>query len=267
MTDGPAAPVADTLVVRDGRSRSAGGGRRSTRPRRDRARPRRSRRAPGARRRSRAPHAPGPGPAQLRRGGVASEEEIAARVGGRPRRACPGRVDRRTRLGPEPLAGHADSQPRLPRPRGARSPGGAGAHRRPRDVGELGGARRRRHRRATTRDPPGGIIVRDAAASPPDCWSTPPSGSSSGCEPRPVGRAVRRGGARGIADCLAVGLTGIHEMGAELCALAAYRRLVERGQFPFRNYVGGGRALEADVGSLPRARARGSATTASWSAR
>ena len=40
-----------------------------------------------------------------------------------------------------------------------------------------------------------------------------------------------------IAECLAKGLTGIHEMGADLRALAAYRRLVERGRFPFRNYV------------------------------
>jgi predicted amidohydrolase YtcJ len=34
-----------------------------------------------------------------------------------------------------------------------------------------------------------------------------------------------------------MGLTGIHEMGAELYALASYRRLLERGEFPFRNYV------------------------------
>jgi predicted amidohydrolase YtcJ len=40
-----------------------------------------------------------------------------------------------------------------------------------------------------------------------------------------------------VADCLAAGLTGIHEMGAELYALASYRRLLERGQLPFRNYV------------------------------
>ena len=40
-----------------------------------------------------------------------------------------------------------------------------------------------------------------------------------------------------IADCLAVGLTGVHEMGADLDALAAYRRLDAAGAFPFRNYV------------------------------
>jgi len=40
-----------------------------------------------------------------------------------------------------------------------------------------------------------------------------------------------------IGECLAAGLTGIHEMGAELYALNSYRRLVERGHFPFRNYA------------------------------
>jgi predicted amidohydrolase YtcJ len=39
---------------------------------------------------------------------------------------------------------------------------------------------------------------------------------------------------------------GIHEMGATLPALASYRRLIERGQFPFRNYVAvAGRSPEA----------------------
>ncbi len=40
-----------------------------------------------------------------------------------------------------------------------------------------------------------------------------------------------------IAECLAAGLTGIHEMGATLFAIASYRRLIGRGQFPFRNYA------------------------------
>ena len=51
-----------------------------------------------------------------------------------------------------------------------------------------------------------------------------------------------------IAECLAVGLTGIHEMGAELYALASYRRLIERGEFPFRNYVAVAATLGLDVG-------------------
>jgi predicted amidohydrolase YtcJ len=48
-----------------------------------------------------------------------------------------------------------------------------------------------------------------------------------------------------IDECLATGLTGIHEMGAELYALASYRRLLERGEFPFRNYVAVARRSES----------------------
>src|SRR5262249_34740415 len=56
-------------------------------------------------------------------------------------------------------------------------------------------------------------------------------------EPRPTDEQFDRAVRECIADCLAAGLTGIHEMGAELYALASYRRLLERGEFPFRNYV------------------------------
>src|SRR5919108_231417 len=56
-------------------------------------------------------------------------------------------------------------------------------------------------------------------------------------EPRPTDEQFDRAVRECVADCLAAGLTGIHEMGAELYALASYRRLLERGQFPFRNYV------------------------------
>ena len=58
-----------------------------------------------------------------------------------------------------------------------------------------------------------------------------------GVEPRPTDEQFDRAVRECVADCLAAGLTGIHEMGAELYALASYRRLLERGQFPFRNYV------------------------------
>ena len=40
-----------------------------------------------------------------------------------------------------------------------------------------------------------------------------------------------------VADCLDVGLTGVHEMGADLNALAAYRRLASADAFPFRNHA------------------------------
>src|SRR4029077_11611064 len=48
-----------------------------------------------------------------------------------------------------------------------------------------------------------------------------------------------------IADCLATGLTGIHEMVVEVYALASYPCLLERGEFHFRNYVAGARGSDS----------------------
>lgn len=44
-----------------------------------------------------------------------------------------------------------------------------------------------------------------------------------------------------IADCLAVGLTGVQEMGLDASTLELYKRLIDRAEFPFRVYgaVGG----------------------------
>ena len=56
-------------------------------------------------------------------------------------------------------------------------------------------------------------------------------------EPRPGPAQLEDAVRAAIADCLAVGLTGVHEMGADLDALAAYRRLAAAGAFPFRNHV------------------------------
>ena len=40
-----------------------------------------------------------------------------------------------------------------------------------------------------------------------------------------------------IADCLAKGLTGVHEPGLDLAAVASYTRLIGRGRFPFRVFA------------------------------
>src|SRR5262249_52879920 len=56
-------------------------------------------------------------------------------------------------------------------------------------------------------------------------------------EPLPSEERFDQAVSEAIAQCLASGLTGVHEMGATLFALGAYRRLVERGKFPFRNYA------------------------------
>jgi predicted amidohydrolase YtcJ len=88
-----------------------------------------------------------------------------------------------------------------------------------------------------TADPPGGLIARDAHGEPTGLLIDTAQRLLQGVEPRPSDAQFDRAVRECIADCLAVGLTGIHEMGAELYALASYRRLAERGDFPFRNYV------------------------------
>jgi hypothetical protein len=88
-----------------------------------------------------------------------------------------------------------------------------------------------------TRDPEGGLIARDERGEPSGLLIDTAQRLLHGVEPRPTDEQFDRAVRECVADCLAVGLTGIHEMGAELYALASYRRLGERGQFPFRNYV------------------------------
>ena len=88
-----------------------------------------------------------------------------------------------------------------------------------------------------TPDPPGGIVARDALGEPTGLLVDTAQRLLQRVEPRPSDAQFDRAVRECIDHCLAMGLTGIHEMGAELYALAAYRRLLERGHFPFRNYV------------------------------
>jgi predicted amidohydrolase YtcJ len=88
-----------------------------------------------------------------------------------------------------------------------------------------------------TPDPPGGLVVRDAAGEATGLLIDTAQRLLQRVEPRPSDAQFDRAVRECIEGCLAVGLTGIHEMGAELYALASYRRLLERGEFPLRNYV------------------------------
>jgi hypothetical protein len=86
-------------------------------------------------------------------------------------------------------------------------------------------------------DPPGGRILRDAAGEPTGLLIDTAQDLVRAVQPRPAPAAFDAAVRAAVGECLAVGLTGVHEMGADLEALAAYRRLVARGEFPFRNHV------------------------------
>jgi len=88
-----------------------------------------------------------------------------------------------------------------------------------------------------TPDPAGGVIVRDARGEPTGLLVDTAQRLVAQVQPPPDEARFDAAVREAIAQCLAAGLTGLHEMGADLRALASYRRLVARGHFPLRNYV------------------------------
>lgn len=88
-----------------------------------------------------------------------------------------------------------------------------------------------------TPDPTGGIVVKDAAGEPTGLLIDTAQRLVQRAEPLPPESRYEDAVRSAIDECLSLGLTGIHEMGVTLFALASYRRLIERGQFPFRNYA------------------------------
>lgn len=88
-----------------------------------------------------------------------------------------------------------------------------------------------------TPDPPGGRLERDPSGEPTGVLVDTAQDLLRRAEPRPGPAHLDDAVRAAIADCLAVGLTGVHEMGADLDAVAAYRRLATAGAFPFRTHV------------------------------
>jgi hypothetical protein len=90
---------------------------------------------------------------------------------------------------------------------------------------------------ATTSDPPGGIVVKDDRGEPTGLLIDTAQRLVQHAEPLTPPERFDEAVREAVAECLAAGLTGIHEMGVTLFALDSYRRLIDRGQFPFRNYA------------------------------
>ena len=77
---------------------------------------------------------------------------------------------------------------------------------------------------AATRDPSGGLIMKDARGEPTGVLIDTAQHLLQRAEPRPSDERFDQAVREAIGECLAAGLTGIHEMGAELYALNSYRR-------------------------------------------
>ena len=189
-------------------------------------------------------------------GGVSSEEAIAARVAAAAAVAPQGRVDQRAGLGPEPLARAALSEQGLARSGGAAASRRAGSHRRPRDLGQLGGAPRgrdlARHRRPDGRHRRQGR--RRRAHGPADRH-----GAAAGPARRAlaVRGALRRGRARGhrrvpVARAHRPARDGCHPVRAGLVSTPRRARAVSVPELRRR-----GRPLGGDLGLLSGPRPRG----------
>jgi len=88
-----------------------------------------------------------------------------------------------------------------------------------------------------TADPPGGLLLRDAHGEPTGVLIDLAQDLVRNVIPDPSAAETDAAIERAIAECLSVGLVGVHEMGVGLETVDAYKRLLARGAFPFRNYV------------------------------
>lgn len=88
-----------------------------------------------------------------------------------------------------------------------------------------------------TADPAGGLIVRDAQGEPTGLLIDTAQALVHRVQPRPSAEQFDRALRAAVQECLAKGLTGVHEMGVDLDGFAAYERLIARGELPFRVYA------------------------------
>lgn len=88
-----------------------------------------------------------------------------------------------------------------------------------------------------TQDPPGGRLLRDADGEPTGVLIDLAQDMVRTVIPEPSDAETDAAIEKAIAACLRVGLVGVQEMGIGLETVEAYKRLIERGRFPFRNYA------------------------------
>ena len=86
-------------------------------------------------------------------------------------------------------------------------------------------------------DPSGGLIAKDDHGEPTGILVDLAQDIVRGLIPAPSEERFDQAVRDTIAECLAKGLTGAHEPGLDLSAIASYTRLIERDRFPFRVFA------------------------------
>jgi predicted amidohydrolase YtcJ len=88
-----------------------------------------------------------------------------------------------------------------------------------------------------TTDPAGGRVVKDERGEPTGLLIDLAQDLIRSLVPPPSRERFDEAVEAVIAECLAKGLTGAHEPGLDLAAVASYTRLIGRGRFPFRVFA------------------------------
>jgi predicted amidohydrolase YtcJ len=86
-------------------------------------------------------------------------------------------------------------------------------------------------------DPSGGRIVKDERGEPTGLLIDLAQDLIRGLVPPPSEERFDGAVEAVVGECLAKGLTGAHEPGLDLAAVASYTRLIGRGRFPFRVFA------------------------------
>ena len=88
-----------------------------------------------------------------------------------------------------------------------------------------------------TTDPQGGRVEKDERGEPTGLLIDLAQDLIRSLVPPPSNERFDEAVEAVIAECLAKGLTGVHEPGLDLAAVASYTRLIGRGRFPFRVFA------------------------------
>jgi len=88
----------------------------------------------------------------------------------------------------------------------------------------------------TTPDPPGGRIIRDARGEPTGTLVDNAFRLVSRHIPAPTPEQKKEAIRLSISDCLAAGLTGVHEAGGARADIELYEEMMKHGEFDFRVY-------------------------------
>jgi predicted amidohydrolase YtcJ len=97
----------------------------------------------------------------------------------------------------------------------------------------------------STEDPPGGRIIRDKRGDPTGVLVDNAQDLISRVMPPPTEEEVSEAITRAVSEWPKYGITSVQDMGVGLKVIQLYKKFIDEGKFPIRNYVAVGRESDA----------------------